>query len=91
VALDETLVRGRTTQADVERTLGRWHPDLLRGNGGPVTLFEKHSAVSGDVVDWYVDRPSPLFVPPRYLVASFGRDGSLAGWHFESTYPGGRE
>jgi hypothetical protein len=90
VVLEETLVRGRTTQAEVERELGRWHPDL-RETGGPVTLFQERAAASGEIWDWYVDRPSPLFVPPRYLIASFDRGGTLMGWHFQSTYPGGRE
>jgi hypothetical protein len=89
VVLEETLVRGRTTQAEVERSLGRWHPDLLRGCGGPVTLYEERAADSGAIWDWYVDRPSPLLVPPRYLVVTLARDGTLAAWHFEATYPGG--
>ncbi len=91
IKLDETLIRGRTTQLDVERILGQWHPDLHCGSGGPVPVVRKTKADSGSVWDWYVDRPSPLFVPPGYLVASFDDTGALIIWHFEQTYPGGRE
>lgn len=91
IDLIETLVRGRTTLEQVERALGRWHPDLLCGNGGPVPLVRKSASDSGSVWDWYVDRPSRLFIPPRYLVAAFDEDGTLIGTHFEQTYPGGRK
>jgi hypothetical protein len=91
VKLDEVLIRGRTTQLDVERILGQWRPDLLCGNGGPVPVVRKRTTDSGSVWDWYADRPSPLFVPPRYLVASFDDRGALIVWHFERTYPGGRK
>jgi hypothetical protein len=91
VTLDEVLIRGRTTQRDVERILGQWQPDLRCGNGGPVPVVRKIKADSGSVWDWYADRPSPLFVPPRYLVATFDDAGTLIGWHFEQTYPGGRK
>jgi hypothetical protein len=90
VELDATLIRGQTTQRDVERMLGQWQPDLHCGNGGPVPVVRKTKADSGSVWDWYADRPSPLFVPPGYLVASFDDTGALIGWHFEQTYPGGR-
>ena len=88
---DEILIRGRTTQRDVERILGQWQPDLHCGYGGPVPVVRKTRADSGSVWDWYADRPSPLFVPPRYLVASFDDTGALIVWHFEQTYPGGRK
>jgi hypothetical protein len=90
VQLDETLIRGRTTQHQVESKFGQWQPDLHCTFGGPVPVVRKTTAGSGSVWDWYVDRPSPLFIPPRYLVASF-RAGSLSAWHLEQTYPGGRE
>lgn len=91
VKLDEVLIRGRTTQLDVERILGQWRPDLHCGYGGPVPVVRKRTTDSGSVWDWYADRPSPLFVPPRYLVASFDDRGALIVWHFEQTYPGGRK
>jgi len=91
INLNKTLIRGQTTQQEVERALGQWHPDLYCGNGGPVPLVNKTITASGSVWDWYVDRPSPLFVPPYYLVAAFDKQGSLIGWHFEATYPGGRK
>lgn len=91
IKLDETLIRGQTTQREVERILGQWQPDLHCGYGGAVPVVRKASADSGTVWDWYVDRPSPLFIPPRYLVASFDHAGTLIVWHLEQTYPGGRE
>ncbi len=91
IKLDETLIRGRTTQADVERVLGQWRPDLYCSNGGPAPVVRKTTIDSGSVWDWYVDRPSPLFVPPHYLVASFDDNGALRVVHFEQTYPGGRD
>ncbi len=91
VKLDETLTRGRTTQLDVERLLGQWQPDLHCGNGGPVPMVTKRTVGSGSVWDWDVDRPSPLFVPPGYLVATFDDTGALRVWHLEQTYPGGRK
>jgi hypothetical protein len=91
VDLDETLIRGQSTQLDVERILGQWQPDLHCGGGGPVPVVRKMRADSGSVWDWYADRPSPLFVPPGYLVASFDDTGALIVWHFEQTYPGGRK
>ena len=91
VVLDDALIRGRTTQVETERLLGEWRPDLHCGGGGPVPVVRKMPTDHGSVWDWYVDRPSPLFVPPRYLVAAFDVRGTLIGWHFEQTYPGGRE
>ncbi len=91
IKLDETLIRGRTTEADVERALGQWRPDLYCSNGGPVPVVRKTKVELGSVWEWYVDRPSPLFVPPRYLVASFDDKGALTVCHLERTYPGGRE
>lgn len=90
VRLDEVLVRGRTTKDDAERGLGRWRPDLHCAWGGAVPVVRKSTGDSASVWDWYVDRPSPLFIPPGYLVASF-RGDSLRAWHLEQTYPGGRE
>jgi hypothetical protein len=91
VKLEEVLIRGRTTQLDVERTLGQWRPDLHCGNGGPAPVVKKTTTDSGSIWDWYADRPSPLFVPPRYLVASFDDSGTLVVWHFERAYPGGKK
>lgn len=91
VELEKTLIRGKTTRLDVERTLGQWRPDLHCGNGGPAPVVRKTSVDSGEVWDWYADRPSPLFLPPRYLVASFDERGALIGTHFERTYPGARK
>jgi hypothetical protein len=91
IDLNETLIRGQTTQQEVERILGQWHPDIYCGNGGPVPVLTKMISESGSVWDWYVDRPSPLFVPPHYLVVSYDKQGALIGWHFEGTYPGGRK
>ena len=90
IGLDEALVRGRTTQQDVERALGRWRPELHCTWGGVVPVVRKSTVDSGSVWEWYVDRPSPLFIPPRYLVTSFHGD-TLSAWHLEQTYPGGRE
>lgn len=91
IDLNKTLIRGETTQQEVERVLGQWHPDIYCGNGGPVPVVTKDISESGSVLDWYVDRPSPLFVPPYYLVVSYDKQGVLIGWHFEGTYPGGRK
>jgi hypothetical protein len=55
-----------------------------------VPVVSKRTTDSGSVWDWYADRPSPLFVPPHYLVASFDDRDALIAWHFEQTYPGGR-
>lgn len=90
VELHKTLIRGQTTQLQVERMLGQWRPDFY-GNGGPVPVVKKTTTDSGSVWYWYVDRPSPLFVPPHYLVVSFDDTGVLAVWHLEQTYPGGRK
>lgn len=91
IDLDKTLIRGKTTQQEVEQLLGQWRPDIYCGNGGPVPVVTKIISESGSVLDWFVDRPSPLFVPPHYLVVSYDKQGILIGWHFEGTYPGGRK
>jgi len=91
IEFSSILVRGKTTQEEVEKTLGQWRPDLPCGNGGPVPVVKKTEQDSGTVWDWYVDRPSPLFIPPHYLVASFDAHGSLIDWFFQQTYPGGRK
>jgi hypothetical protein len=91
IVLAEILIRGHTRQIDVERLLGQWRPDLHCGNGGPAPVVRMTRVGSASVWDWYVDRPSPLFIPPRYLVASFDDTDALIAWHFEQTYPGGRK
>ncbi|HET8759862.1 MAG TPA: hypothetical protein VFN94_02265, partial [Nitrospiria bacterium] len=63
IEVNTTLLRGKTTQQDVERIFGQWQPHLLCGNGGPVPVVRKTVAAAGSVWDWYVDRPSPLFIP----------------------------
>jgi len=91
VTLDEILIRGRTTQLDIERILGQWQPDLHCGYGGPVPVARKTTTDFGSVWDWYADRPSPLFIPPRYLVVTLDATDALIAWHFEQTYPGSRK
>jgi hypothetical protein len=91
IKLDERLVPGHTTEHEVESMFGQWHPDLLCSDGGPAPLLRKKYVASGTVLEWYVDRPSPLFVPPMYLVAAFDRAGTLIVWHLRQTYPGGRK
>jgi len=90
IDLNKTLIRGQTTQQEVEQSLGQWRPDLNCGNGGPAPRVKKVIAESGSVWDWYVDRPSPLFIPPRYFIVAFDKHGFLFSYHFEATYPGGR-
>jgi hypothetical protein len=91
VELDKVLARGRSSRADVERELGRWRPDLRCGNGGPAPTVRSRTDESGSVQEWYVDRPSPLFVPPQYLIVIFDSGSRLVGCHIEQTYPGGRK
>jgi hypothetical protein len=91
IVLRETLVRGQATQRDVQRELGQWQPDIYCSRGGPVPVVRKETTDSGSVWDWFADRPSPLFIPPWYLVASFDTTGRLIVWHIEQTYPGGRK
>jgi hypothetical protein len=91
IELDKTLIPGRTTQLDVERILGGWQPDFYCGGGGLAPVVKKTAIDSVSVWDWYVDRPSPLFIPPRYLVVCVDDAGALIVWHFEQTYPGGRK
>jgi len=92
VELDKTLIRGQSTWLDVERILGQWQPDLHCGLGGLVPIVKKARIDSGFVWDWYVDRPSPLFVPPHYLVVTVDSKGTaLIVLHLEQTYPGGRK
>jgi len=91
IKLEERLVPGRTTQSEAESILGQWHPDLLCSYGGLAPVLRRSQAARGTVLEWYVDRPSPLFIPPWYLIATFDRAGTLAVWHLQQTYPGGRK
>ena len=91
VELDKILIRGQTTSLDVERILGQWQPDFFCGGGGLVPVLKKTKIDSGSILDWYVDRPSPLFIPPHYLVVSVNNTGALIVWHLEQPYPGGRK
>ena len=91
VALNEALVRGQTKAFEVDRILGQWQPDFFCGGGGLVPVVRKTRTDSGSVWEWYVDRPSPLFVPPHYLVVSLTDTGAFLVWHLEQTYPGGRK
>jgi hypothetical protein len=91
ITLGKRLIPGRTTMNDTESLLGQWHPDLLCGAGGLAPVLRETKTASGTVMEWYVDRPSPLFIPPSYLIATFEQAGTLIGWHFRQTYPGGRE
>jgi hypothetical protein len=91
IELDKTLIPGQTTQPDIEQILARWQPDFHCGGGGLAPVVKKMTSDSGSVWDWYVDRPSPLFIPPSYLVVCVDDTGALIVWHFEQTYPGGRK
>jgi hypothetical protein len=91
IALHEVLIPGRTTQQEVERAFGRWRPDLFCGQGGAVPVVKKSAVDSGSVWDWYVDRPSSLFIPPYYLIVTLSDTGIFIVWHVEGTYPGGRK
>ncbi len=91
IELEKILIRGKARAQDVERLLGQWQPDLHCGGGGLAPVVRKTTTDSGSVWDWYVDRPSPLFVPPHYLLVSVDSAGALIVWHLEGTYPGGRK
>ncbi|MDT8419217.1 MAG: hypothetical protein RQ754_02195 [Desulfuromonadales bacterium] len=91
IDLNKTLINGQSTIRQIDQALGRWHPDIYCGGGGPVPIVTKTTSESGSVWDWYVDRPSPLFIPPHYLIVYYDNQGALIGWHFEQTYPGGRK
>jgi hypothetical protein len=42
-----------------------------------------------EVLTYYADHPSPLYVPPFFVVVTFYVMGGLrTGWHFESVYGG---
>ena len=89
IVIDRSITKGQSTMEDIERIFGQWQPDLSCGSGGVVPIVRKSRSESDVVWEYYVDRPSPLFIPPHYLVADFDTTGVLQGWHFEGTYPGG--
>lgn len=89
IELAKVLIRDYSTQSEVERVLGQWKPWCT--GCLPLPVVRKTRAEAGDVWDWYVDRPSPLFIPPMYLIASFDHDDRLIVWYLRTTYPGGRE
>lgn len=91
IELHTVLLQGKTTKLDAERILGQWRPDFYCASGGPAPIVKKAETASGSVWDWYVDRPSPLFVPPHYVIVDLDNSGSLIVWEFQQTYPGGRK
>jgi hypothetical protein len=91
INLDMSFIPGHTTKNEAESLLDQWHPNLLCSAGGLAPVLRQTKDASGTVMEWYVDRPSPLLIPPMYLIATFDQTGTLIEWHFRQTYPGGRD
>jgi hypothetical protein len=91
IALADLLRPGRAGGPAVEALRAAWQPDLLCSRGGPVPVARRPTTAGGEAWEVFVDRPSPFFVPPHYLLASFDDGGRLIVWHFEQTYPGSRK
>jgi hypothetical protein len=91
IELDRSLRARATRLADVERLLGEWRPDPGCGPGGKFPILRETRSWEGEIREYYVDRPSPLFIPPYYLIASFDDRGHLIVWWLQQTYPGGRK
>ena len=91
IELERSLRVGVSRPADVERLLGEWRPDPGCGPGGEFPILREARSRGGEIREYYVDRPSPLFIPPRYLIASFDDRGLLMVWWLQQTYPGGRK
>jgi hypothetical protein len=78
---------------------GTWKDDVLKGmylfEGMLVSKDVERSQVrfsreeEREVLTYYADHPSPLYVPPFFVVVTFYVMGGLrTGWHFESVYGG---
>lgn len=89
IRVRQQLIPGSTTLNEAIAVFGSWHPDFHCDSEGPVPLYRKVQNDFGTVLEWYVDRPSHLFIPPMYLVATFDRSGGLLACHLQQTYPGG--
>ncbi len=89
IVIESSIAKGQTRMIDVERVFGQWQPYLGCGSGGAVPIVRKSRSDSEVAWEYYVDRPSPLFIPPNYLIADFDSNGVLQSWRFEQTYPGG--
>jgi len=89
IVIERSITKGQSTMVDIERVFGQWQPKLGCGSGGAVPIVRKLRSDSEVVWEYYVDRPSPLFIPPHYLIADFDMNGVLQVWWFEGTYPGG--
>lgn len=92
IDLGRILRIGESTIADIARELEIWQPRVYLGSGydGDLPVVRKQTTRRGGIWEYYVDRPSPLFIPPHYLIVSFHRSGILRAYWFQTTYPGGK-
>lgn len=67
VQLSEALQPGRADRAAVERLLAPFQPDRGLEEGASLPFPRKSRASGSEVWDYDADRPSPLFIPSRYL------------------------
>ena len=63
----EALQPGRANRAAVERLFAPFRPDRGLEEGAPLPFPRKSRSSGSEVWDYDADRPSPLFIPPRYL------------------------
>lgn len=64
----------------------RWFPELAPTFLGKV-LVRREREGSRETLVFYADRPSPLYVPPYYLVVKFGLIGERRTyWWFQGTW-----
>lgn len=91
IQLAEILKPGVSTRDDVSRALEAWHPRIYLGDkfGELLPVIHNQPGAAGNYQDYYVDRPSALFIPPHYLIVAFHQSGILRGYWFQATYPGG--
>lgn len=92
IDLNRLLQVGESTRPAVDRALDDWQPRVwLGGEFGanlPTRTGDPRSGPRSR--EYYVDRPSHLFIPPHYLIVAFHRSGILRAYWFQVTYPGGR-
>lgn len=90
--LNRLLRVGESTLQQVDRALSDWQPRLWLGGefGVNLPVFRGDSPPGPIVREYYVDRPSRLFIPPHYLIVAFHQSGILRAFWIQVTYPGGR-
>jgi outer membrane protein assembly factor BamE (lipoprotein component of BamABCDE complex) len=70
IEIVQSVVKGVSTREDIEHVFSAWEPSSS-------FTVKKIETEQGEIWSYYVDRPSPLYIPPFHLIFTFDEFGRV--------------